>query len=154
MHDKILQLSRFLKTRDVRMDFEPYFKVNNLISVYPKSIILGQMTNLNMIFYLVVSVYRLVKIWNSPQFPDEFRNSATGSVKTIVPLFYMCKKGICVRFWQNEWKEFSNASNLTENCNKWYRSTLEIFVIVCHKSLLISSADAAVMIREGVIIEK
>ena len=93
MHDKILQLSRFLKTRDVRMDFEPYFKVNNLISVYPKSIILGQMTNLNMIFYLVVSVYRLVKIWNSPQFPDEFRNSATGSVKTIVPLFYMCKKG-------------------------------------------------------------
>ena len=31
-------------------------------------------TNLNMIFHVVVSVYRLVKIWNSPQFPDEFRN--------------------------------------------------------------------------------
>ena len=59
---------------DVCMDFEPYFKVYNLVSVYPKSIILGQMTNLNMIFQVVVSVYRLVKIWSSPQFPDEFRN--------------------------------------------------------------------------------
>ena len=56
------------------MDFEPYFKVHNLVSVQPKSIILGQMTNLNMIVHVVVSVYRLVKIRNSPQFPDEFRN--------------------------------------------------------------------------------
>ena len=32
------------------------------------------MTNLNMIFHVVVSVYRLVKIWTSPQFPAEFRN--------------------------------------------------------------------------------
>ena len=65
---------RFLKIRDVCMDFEPYFKVHNLVSVHPKSIILGQMTNLNMIFHVVVSVYRFVKIWNSPQFPAEFRN--------------------------------------------------------------------------------
>ena len=27
-----------------------------------------------MIFHVVVSVYRLIKIWNSPQFPAEFRN--------------------------------------------------------------------------------
>ena len=47
---------------DVCMDFEPHFKVHNLVSVYPKNIKLGQMTNLNMIFYMVVSVYRLVKI--------------------------------------------------------------------------------------------
>ena len=68
---------RFLKIRDVCMDFEPYFKVHNLVSVHPKRIILSQMTNLNMIFHAVTSVYRLVKIWtrpNSPQFPDEFRN--------------------------------------------------------------------------------
>ena len=57
---------RFLKIRDVCMDFEPYFKVDNLVSVHPKSIVLGQMTNLNMIFHVVMSVYRLVKIWNSP----------------------------------------------------------------------------------------
>ena len=63
-----------LKIRDVCMDFEPYFKVHNLVSVHPKSIILGQVTNLNMIFHVVVSVYRLVKLWNSPQFPDELRN--------------------------------------------------------------------------------
>ena len=65
---------RFLKIRDVCMDFEPSLNFHNLVSVYPRSIILGQMTNLNMIFHVVVSVYPLVKIWNSPQFPDEFGN--------------------------------------------------------------------------------
>ena len=65
---------RCLKIRDVCMDFEPYFKVHNLVSLHPKNIILGQMTNLNMIFHVVVSVHQLVEIWNSPQFPDEFRN--------------------------------------------------------------------------------
>ena len=53
---------RCLKIRDVCMDLEPNFKVYNLISIYPKSIKLGQMTNLNMTFHVVVSVYRLVKI--------------------------------------------------------------------------------------------
>ena len=53
---------RCLKIKDVCMDFEPYFKVHNLVSVHPKSVILGQMTNLNMVFHMVVSVYRLVKI--------------------------------------------------------------------------------------------
>ena len=57
---------RVLKIREVCMDFEPYFKAHNLVSVHPKSIILGQMTNLNMIFHVVMSVYRLVKIWNLP----------------------------------------------------------------------------------------
>ena len=56
------------------MDSEPYFKVHNSVSVHPKSIILGQMTNLNMIFHVVVSVYRFAKIWNSPQFPVQLRN--------------------------------------------------------------------------------
>ena len=44
------------------MDFEPCFKVHNVVSVHPKITILGKMTNLNMIFHVVVSVYRLVKI--------------------------------------------------------------------------------------------
>ena len=48
--------------RDVCIDFEPCFKVHNLVSVHPKSIIPGQMINLAMIFHVVVSVYRLVKI--------------------------------------------------------------------------------------------
>ena len=65
---------RCLKIRDVCMDFEPCFKVHNLVSVHPKIIMLGQMINLDMIFHVVVSVYRLVKIWNSPQVPVEFRN--------------------------------------------------------------------------------
>ena len=42
--------------------FEPCFKVYNLASVHPKSIKLGQMTTLNVIFHFVVSVNRLVEI--------------------------------------------------------------------------------------------
>ena len=60
---------RCLKIRDICMDFEPYFKIHNLVSLHPK---FGQVTNLNI--HVVVSVYRFVKIWNSPQFPAEFRN--------------------------------------------------------------------------------
>ena len=56
------------------MDFEPCFKVYNLVSIRPKSMKLGQMINLNVIFHMVGSVYRLVTIRNSPQFPVEFRN--------------------------------------------------------------------------------
>ena len=37
--------------RDVCMDFEPCFKVHNLVSVHPKSIKLGQMTSLNAIVH-------------------------------------------------------------------------------------------------------
>ena len=68
-------LGSCLKIRDVCMVFEAYCKVHSLVSVHPKRIILGEMINLDMIFHVVVSVYRLVKIWNSSQFPDEFRNS-------------------------------------------------------------------------------
>ena len=56
------------------MDFEPCFKVYNLVSIPPKSMKLGQMINLNVIFHMVGSVYRLVTIRNSSQFPVEFRN--------------------------------------------------------------------------------
>ncbi len=47
---------RCLKIRDVCMDFEPYFKVHNLVSVHPKSIIFSQMTNLNIIFHVAVFI--------------------------------------------------------------------------------------------------
>ena len=59
------------------MDFEPHFKVHNLVSVHPKN------TNLNMIFHVVVSVYRLAKIWHSSQFLDEFQN---GRLQVNVPV--------------------------------------------------------------------
>ena len=44
------------------MDFEPCFKVHNLVSVHPKSIKLGQIASLDAIFHVVVSLYRFVKI--------------------------------------------------------------------------------------------
>ena len=43
--------------RDISMDFEPYLKVHTLISVRHKSTKL-----LNVIFHVMVSNYRLVKI--------------------------------------------------------------------------------------------
>ena len=46
-----------LKTFDI-CGFEPHVKVHSLVSVHPKSIILSQMTNLNMIFHVVVSGYQ------------------------------------------------------------------------------------------------
>ena len=36
------------------MDFKPCFKVHNLVSVYPKGMKLGQMTNLDVVFRVVV----------------------------------------------------------------------------------------------------
>ena len=54
---------RCLNIRDLCMDLEPCFKVYNfLVSVHPKSMKLGPMASLNVIFHVVVSVYRLVKI--------------------------------------------------------------------------------------------
>ena len=46
---------RCLKIRDVCMDFQPYFKVHNLVPVHPESIILGQLTNLNIFLKLITN---------------------------------------------------------------------------------------------------
>ena len=49
-----------LTNRDVCMDFEPCF--NNVVSVYFKSIKLGQMTTFNVVIFLeVVSVFHQLK---------------------------------------------------------------------------------------------
>ena len=42
-----------LKIRDVCMDLEPCFKVHNLVVIQIKHTKLGQMTYLNVIFYMV-----------------------------------------------------------------------------------------------------
>ena len=61
-----------LKIRDVCMDLEPCFKFYNLVVNQLKNTKLGQMTNLNMIFYMVVSIYKLDQIYNLPQSPARF----------------------------------------------------------------------------------
>ena len=86
-----------LNIRDVCMDFEPHFKVHNLVSVHPKSIILGQMINLDMIFHVLVSVYRLVKIWNSPQFPVEFWN---GLLYHLIKAHFPVEEPLVLESWQ------------------------------------------------------
>ena len=83
---------RCLKIKDICMDFGPYLKVHNLVSVHPKGVILGQMTNLNMVFHILVSVYQLVKIlklapvpwWISEQLIIQY--SATS--QRLVDLFF------------------------------------------------------------------
>ena len=47
-------VGRCLKIRDACRDFEAYFRVHNFVSVHPKSIILKQMTSLNLIFHVMV----------------------------------------------------------------------------------------------------
>ena len=76
---------RILKIIDVCMDFEPYFKVHNMVSVYYKSIILGQMTNLNMIFYVMVLVYGSVPWWISER---PFRHILRLDTRTMFSHFY------------------------------------------------------------------
>ena len=63
---------RHLKIRDICMDLEPCFKVHNLVVIQLKNTKLGQMTNLNMIVYMVVSIYKLDQICNSPGSPARF----------------------------------------------------------------------------------
>lgn len=46
--------------------------------------ILNQMTNLKMIFHVVVSFYELVKIWNLLHFTAEFWNGQFGEVGDAV----------------------------------------------------------------------
>ena len=60
---EILKILRvYMILGDAVSKFDSYFKVHNLVSVHPKSIILNQMINLGMIFHVVVSVCQLVKI--------------------------------------------------------------------------------------------
>ena len=48
-----------------------FFKVHNLVVIQLNNTKLGQMTNLNMIFYTVVSVYKLYKIFNLNKSPAQ-----------------------------------------------------------------------------------
>ena len=50
---------RYLKIRDVCMDLEPCFKVHNLAVIQLKNTKLGQMTNFNVIFLMVLSLLNL-----------------------------------------------------------------------------------------------
>ncbi len=54
-------------------------KAHNFTSVHPKTIKIGQMTNLTVTFRVVVADYRLLKIWNSPQFPAQPRKGQYGN---------------------------------------------------------------------------
>ena len=52
--------------------------------LFPKSMKLGQMNNLNVIFHMVWPVYRLVTIRNSPKFPVEFRNGPIVEISCVL----------------------------------------------------------------------
>ena len=53
---------RHLKLRDICMDLKPCFKVHNLVVIQLKNTKLDQMTNFNVVFYMVVSIYKLDQI--------------------------------------------------------------------------------------------
>ena len=53
------------------MDLEPCLKVHNLLVIQLSNTKLGQMTNLKVVFYMEVSIYKLDKICNSTQSPAQ-----------------------------------------------------------------------------------
>ena len=59
--DAVSTLEKF-----VCMDLSHVSSLLNLVSVYPRSIKLGQITSLKVIFHMVVSVDRLVKLKTRP----------------------------------------------------------------------------------------
>ena len=114
------------------MDFEPYVKVHKLVSVLPKSVILGQMTNLNIGFHMVVSVYRLVKIlklapvpwWISERLIERLLKMSTtfkqprATVDTFLAL--ASEKPVTMGlFWLNAggWKHWIDENRI---CNERY----------------------------------
>ena len=68
------------------MDFEPCLKVHKLISVQHQT---RSMIHLNMIFHVVVSNYRLLKIWNSSQLVAQRRNALQGRSQLLHKLWKM-----------------------------------------------------------------
>ena len=69
------------------------------------------MTNLNVIFHVVVSVYRLVKIWNSPQFPAEFRNGLLFDILAVFAVYWARKSGVYV----NRNRKYHVSPNTSRN---------------------------------------
>ena len=67
------------------MDFEPDFKVHNLVSVHPKNIILGQMIQLNMIFHMVESFIDMFKFETRPSFLLNFGRADSAVLKLKFP---------------------------------------------------------------------
>ena len=94
------------------MDLEPCFKVDNLVVIQLNNTKLGRMTNLanlNMIFYMVVLIYRLDQICNSPQSPAQPQSGLLALV------FLICKSKVILR------RKFNTAAtshrDQTENQN-------------------------------------
>ena len=63
---------RCLSIQDVCMNFEPCFKVHKLVSVYPKSIKLGQMTTLKATFHVVCQFIDWLKFETRPSSLHDF----------------------------------------------------------------------------------
>ena len=63
---------RCFNIRDVCMDFEPCFKVYNLVSIRPKSMKLGQMINLNAIFHTIFQFIDWLQFETRPSTPLNF----------------------------------------------------------------------------------
>ena len=55
------------------MDFERRSKVHNLVVIQLNNSKLGQMTNLKIVFHIMVSIYKLDKICNLTQFYTEHK---------------------------------------------------------------------------------
>ena len=72
-----------------------------------------------MTFYMVVSVYRLVSIWNSPQFPTQLRNSKFILLFRIGRGGRFGRKGVAINFVTDEDKR------ILQDIETFYNTVIE-----------------------------
>ena len=108
--------------------------------------LLKKKNNLNMTFYMVVSVYRLVWIWNSPQFHTQLRNGqslrATLTRLSCSPNF---PRAFITRYTHAKHKQILNCMY-----NKSYNESWCIKIIFPMKWSFKTSKLSRFLISEGI----
>ena len=66
------------------MDLEKCFKVHNLFVIHLNNSKLGEMTNLKMVFCMVVSIYKLDKFCNLTQSPAQPQNGLFNGLTRVL----------------------------------------------------------------------
>ena len=71
------------------MDLEPCLNVYNLVVIQLKNTKLGQMTNLKVVFHMVVLFYKFAKLSNSNQSPAQFQSGLMlDDVRSVPDLYF------------------------------------------------------------------
>ena len=75
------------------MDLEPGYKVHNLVVIQINNTKLGQMTNLEVVFHMVVSIYKLDKICYPAQSPAQPQSGQYLQAQAARHVWWCCLLG-------------------------------------------------------------